>query len=637
MVDRMSPSDESPAAAPAAAGGNEAAAAVLPAPWDRPRNLLLLAAWFGLLAGAGEALCIAVFYVKRWVLLDKVSEFLWTIPLTDAVLLGMFGGVLCVLARLWARLRRLQTMIFWFGFVAVSYLLMSALSLLGWALWGLAAFLLAAGIAMRLAAVAAKRPRALYRLVMWTAPAVVGVSLAVGAVTAGGYWLAEQRAIARLPPAPSGAPNVLLLVLDTVRAKSMSLHGYALKTTPHLERWAQRGVLFENAVAPSSFTLTSHATMFTGLYPHELSADWCTPLEGPCPTLAEVLSARGYMTAGFVGNKLNAGRQTGLDRGFVHFEAHRLIFGEFLDRSSLSRTFCEMPPVRGLFDCYEDRWGRVAAEEVNRRFLDWLKEQTPERPFFAFLNYVDCHTVYLPRTSFADPDQPFSTEAKQKSLAWTLEAFAHNDMPAEFTALAQDAYNACLRETDGKTNDLLTELEKTGQLRNTIVIIVGDHGEQFGEHGLVQHSDSLYRPAIHVPLLILHPKNAGAKRVRELVTLRDLPATILDLLGIPSAGIPGDSFAAAVAAGSAAGLAASTPKFAFISKGINYPDWHPNARDSVKAVFLEGKQYIKCDKQEELYDFETDLEEKRNLARTEGVKLLLERCRRLAAPPVSAQ
>jgi arylsulfatase A-like enzyme len=122
-----------------------------------------------------------------------------------------------------------------------------------------------------------------------------------------------------------------------------------------------------------------------------------------------------------------------------------------------------------------------------------------------------------------------------------------------------------------------------------------------------------------------------------LVTLRDLPATILEMLGIPSSGIPGDSFAGAISAGSTAGLSTSTPKFAFVSKGINNPDWHPNARDSVKAVFLEGKQYIKNDQQEELYDFETDLEEKRNLAKTESARSLLERCRQFAAPRASAQ
>jgi arylsulfatase A-like enzyme len=399
-----------------------------------------------------------------------------------------------------------------------------------------------------------------------------------------------------------------------------------------MERWARRGVVFENAVAPSSYTLTSHASMFTGRYPHELSADWCTPLERSCPTLAEVLSARGYMTAGFVGNKLNAGRQTGLERGFAHFEAHRLIFGEFLDRSGLCRSFCEMPPVRTLFDCYEDRWGRVAAEEVNRRFLGWLEGQTPGQPYFAFLNYVDCHTVYLPRTSFARPDQPFPREAKQKSFGWTMEAFMRQDMPPDYLPLVLDAYDACLRELDGRVNELLTELQTADRLRNTIVIILSDHGEQFGEHGLVQHADSLYRPAVHVPLVVLHPKNAAGKRVRDMVTLRDLPATILDLLGMSSAGLPGDSFAGAIAAGSTAGLSASTPKFAFMGKGINFPDWHPNARDSVKAVFLEGKHYIKSDKQEELYDFETDLEEKNNLAGTESARLLLERCRLLAAP-----
>jgi len=609
-----------------------------PVPWDRPRNLVLLAVWFGLVAGAGEALCIAVLNLLRQCQLDKVSPFLWTIPISNAVFFGVPGLILWVLAGLRLRLRRLSWLIFILSFVAISDLIISALSLVGLALYAWAVLLLAAGIAARLAPFVANRPQALYRLVQWTSAVVLSLSGVIGAATAGGYWLAERRAVSSLPRAPAGAPNVLLLVLDTVRAKSLSLHGYELKTTPKLERWAQRGVVFENAVAPSSFTLPSHASMFTGRYPQEFSVAWCVPLERSCPTLAEVLSARGWMTAGFSGNTLNCGRQTGLDRGFVHFEAHRLVFGECIERSGLCRGFFGVPPVRALFNFYEEHWGRIAAEEVNWRFLRWLKGQPPQRPFFAFLNYMDCHTVYLPQTSFAQPDRPCSTETKRQSLEWAIEAFMRRNLSADSMVRVRDAYDACLREMDGRLNELLAELERGGRLGNTIVIIVGDHGEQFGEHGLVQHADSLYRPALHVPLLILHPKNAGAgKRVRELVTLRDLPATILDLLGVPSGGIPGDSFAGAVAAGSRAGLSPTLPRFAFICKGLNFADWHPNARDSVKAVFLDGKHYIKNDRQEELYDFEADPEEEHNLVGSDAVRPLLKRCRQLISLPALAQ
>ena len=126
------------------------------------------------------------------------------------------------------------------------------------------------------------------------------------------------------PLPPATAPNVLLIVLDTVRADHLSLYGYRRATSPNLERLAKHGIRFEEARATAPWTLPSHASMFTGHWPHELGVHWLTPLGGNAPTLAEYLGSHGYATAGFVANDLYCSYDTGLDRGFTHYEDYVL-------------------------------------------------------------------------------------------------------------------------------------------------------------------------------------------------------------------------------------------------------------------------------------------------------------------------
>jgi arylsulfatase A-like enzyme len=569
------------------------------APWDRPRSLLFMAVWFGLVTGASEAIVLLILQLLRRCLLDFTSPFIWTIPLSDAAVLTLPGLAFV----LWARRRgvspRLRNIaLFFFCTLAISTIILSVCPLLVVSLFPPAVILLAAGIASQVTRLAATRQRLLHQLFVRTIPAMIALALLVGLTTQARYWWIEHRLLQSLPPAAPGAPNVLLLVLDTVRAKSTSLYGYSKDTTPNLQRWARRGVLFDQAIAPSPYTLTSHASMFTGRYPHQLAADWTVPLESGCPTLAEVLHDRGYLTAGFVANVWYAGRQTGLDRGFGRYVAHRLTPLEILVRSALCRTLLRIPRIS------------PPASAINDDFSRWLA-RSPKRPFFAFLNYCDCHVPYEPEPR----DQTASPDEQRQIFFWGIDGLmapqADTD-PAHLT-LARDAYENCLRGLDRRINELLQNLEDRGDLKNTIVIIVGDHGEQFGEHNIIQHADSLYRPALHVPLFIIAPNSPVAgQRVRQMVTLRDLPATILDLLKIPPGGIAGDSFAAAITPGPDAPLP-SGPKFAFVSRGINYPAWHPNSGGPVAAVFLDGKYCIRNTYQEELYDFQTDPDEQHNL------------------------
>jgi len=128
-----------------------------------------------------------------------------------------------------------------------------------------------------------------------------------------------------------GMPNVLLIVLDTVRAKSLGLYGYGRPTTPRLERLARYGTVFKSAFSTAPWTLASHATMFTGRYPHELSTGFLSPLDTTYLTLAELFTSEGYQTAGFAANTFYASQEFGLSRGFTHYEDYRVSGRQVLD------------------------------------------------------------------------------------------------------------------------------------------------------------------------------------------------------------------------------------------------------------------------------------------------------------------
>ena len=216
-----------------------------------------------------------------------------------------------------------------------------------------------------------------------------GSLLAVAATSWGWDRYLEVSAKTKLPPSSPDAPNVLMIVLDTVRAQNLNLYGYHRPTMPKLEQIAKTGVFFEQAVSPAPWTLPSHASMFTGRHPHELSADWTTPLDATYPTLAEILYQHGYVTAGFVANKIYCSYESGLNRGFMHYEDYLVSPGQLIRSSALGREITNNLDLRQRFKYYDDLGGK-SAERLNHDFLSWLSRQE-QGPFFAFLNYFDAH------------------------------------------------------------------------------------------------------------------------------------------------------------------------------------------------------------------------------------------------------
>lgn len=348
--------------------------------------------------------------------------------------------------------------------------------------------------------------------------------LAIGVPTTD--YVARARRMASLVAPPKNKTNVLLIVLDTARRESFSLYQYGRDTTPLLRSWSQKGILYSNAICTSSWTLPSHASMFTGRWCFEHRASFLDPLDGYYPTLAEALERQGYLTAGFVGNIGNCGSHTGLGRGFQHYQ----------DYLATEQLYLRISSALGFLYKSDDTPLSRTAENVSDEFFDWLSSSDPNRPFFAFINFLDPHFPYKvvdPAFDIYSP-QPAQIRSHFRDL-WEEATFRYDNIadPLELD-VAIDTYDGSIAYLDYQVDRLLTNLQAQGKLDNTLVIITSDHGEHFGEHGCFWHGTSLYRQLIDAPLLILLPKGTGAGQVIDLpVSLRSLPKTILEQLGLP--------------------------------------------------------------------------------------------------------
>jgi len=326
------------------------------------------------------------------------------------------------------------------------------------------------------------------------------------------------------------------VVMDTVRADHVSALGYPRATTPNLDRMASQGVLFENALSTSSWTLPAHASLLTGRYPFEHGAE-LLDYDGRYPTLAEEFENRGYRTGAFSANTFYFTQQNGFGPGFLHFED---LFSSVSD--ALTRPFYGRQMV-SLYEeaSFSDLPGRRTAAEINLEFLLWLR-QGGTRPFFVVLNYFDAHAPYLPpapfRSRFAsrpDPGGILNYIADRESLE------RPDDVRDE-----RDAYDGAIAFEDDQIGRLLASLRNLQPADNTIVVVLSDHGEFFGEHGLFMHRNALFLEGIHVPLLLHWPGHVPAGvRVPTPVSIASLPATFMQML--PRQGhteFPGPSLAA---------------------------------------------------------------------------------------------
>jgi arylsulfatase A-like enzyme len=388
-------------------------------------------------------------------------------------------------------------------------------------------------------------------------------------------------------------------MLDTVRALDLSLYGYSRLTSPALDRLAARAVVFERAYAPSSWTLNSHAAVFTGHRPFETGVGWTTPLDRRFPTLAEALRARGYTTAGFSANPYYVTREAGLARGFIHFDDRRIAPKTVLLASSLAATIST--PIRKALHWYRTPEHKSAAR-LRGELSTWLTTQPTTRPFFVFANFFDAHAPYL-------PPAPFDTAFTGRRVPWAarkLDLTFPRAVTVQEAAVERDAYDQVVAAQDYQIGVLFEELEARGLLQNTLIIVTADHGEEFGEWGFLSHGNSLNPAALWVPLLLVLPGDRGAgTRIREPVSLLDLSATILTLADpTRQSELPGSSL---VGEGVPRPAAQPTPLVAELEYAPDTPTWFQHSEGPLRAVTLPDWHYIReNDRREILLDIRSD-------------------------------
>lgn len=352
------------------------------------------------------------------------------------------------------------------------------------------------------------------------------------------YHLAPRSGPAAAEAAP-GAPNVILITLDTTRADHLPFHGYERDTMPFLASLAAESAVFENATSASSWTLPSHASLFTGHLPSRHGATLShMRLEPEALTLAEILRERGYLTAGFAGGAFCKAKY-GIGQGFGTY-LDRLDFFEWaptarrFDIRTLINTLRfisgrRLPSIHDLLGADGER----KAPEINRDFLRWL-DTTGGRPFFAFLNYFDAHEPYEPAAEYR---RMFTADPRPDSeVHRAFTADERGDVMApDMLQLMIDLYDAELRQLDDELKTLFARLDSDGLLDNSLIVITSDHGEEFKDHGGLDHGLTLYEEVIHVPLVIHWPGQLAPRRVAKRIDNLDVFATLLDCLAIPLA------------------------------------------------------------------------------------------------------
>jgi arylsulfatase A-like enzyme len=580
-------------------------------------RLLVLGAWFGLVTGMVEGIGLLAVFGYGWLAPNNVragvtAPIIWISALVNLGLFLLLALCGMLAQKLLPKVEVPKLLVPLFVFVAcVDWLALSG------RLGPIAVLSLAAGIAVTYNRWFQKHTSDTLSLLHRTLPAVVAIAVLAFLGVEGTAWLRERVAMAKLPPAIPGSPNVLVVVIDTLRADHMALYGYSRETTPHLDAIAKQGVVFDNDISPSPWTLGSHASMLTGRYPHEHGVDHDVALGTTYPTLPEVFARSGYRTGGVSANVHYFARRTGLARGFIHFNDYFYSVEDMFSRTLWGRIVHKYAPDSPRFD---EVFARNRAPQVNQELLSWI-DQDRSKPFFAFINYFDVHDPYQPLdpyrkmfnhadTNAAPPQIDQRIDRKEHPYLYRLSHMSPRDFQDQV-----DAYDGATYYVDEQIANLFSELDKRGLSQNTLVVITSDHGECFGDHGLLGHWNSLYREIVHVPLIYYWPgKIPAGVRITKTVSAVSLPATVLELAGIKAdVAFPVASLAQLW---ERQGVDPSWPDpLAEVGRNMHLPEGYPAYQGWLKTIVGPQWHLIVSEKlPPELYDWKADPKELNNRA-----------------------
>jgi arylsulfatase A-like enzyme len=363
--------------------------------------------------------------------------------------------------------------------------------------------------------------------VRWLANPLGAAALVGGlaALWAGGVALrASPPAPSPVPrvSAPAGAPDVVLIVVDTLRADHLGCYGYAAARTPHIDALAARGTRYASTFAQASWTRPSFATIFTSLYPSSHGAvHKADRLPDRVDTVAEVLARAGYYTVGFADNA-NISPAFNFDKGFAeyHYLAPALFF--YADESAAELTLysgLRLVHERFLARAMDVHHYYQPAETVTAAVEHWLdSEAAHRRPFFLFVHYMDPHDPY-----FVHPFDGvgYARVANPNPTPGVAETYRR-------------LYDGEIAYLDEHLGALLDDIQRRGLFDDSLIVLTGDHGEEFHEHGGWWHGTTLYDEQTHVPLIVKPPRGGAQGRVvNELTTSLDIAPTILAAAHVP--------------------------------------------------------------------------------------------------------
>lgn len=395
------------------------------------------------------------------------------------------------------------------------------------------------------------------------------------------------------PAFQAARPDIVLIVVDTLRADHLGAYGYTRDTSPVIDALAERGVLFEAAWGAAPWTLPSIMSIMTSRYPsgHRVENDGLRLADG-IPTLAQTFEAGGYATGGFVSH-IYVTETFGFKRGFQRFEDFDLADPAY-------RLEAGMEPD---------------ATRVTDAALEWLAAQG-DRPVFLFVHYFDPHWPYDPpddvRAQFPS-DYRGDLDAGYDSISLFQEP--NIAMPEDYRTFLLDRYDGEIRYVDREIGRLLEGLGRSGRRDRAWITVTSDHGEEFKEHGSVGHGRSLYEEVIRVPLVIAGPGSGtagrGGRRIAAPASGIDLFPTLIDLAGFERRppGLEGGSLAPALRSGGGPAPGSDPGATIVISETVRLNTYQKALRRGArKLIQFMGQN------RSELYDLALDPGEKNDLA-----------------------